>query len=853
MNERLQTGLRHTVLMLALTCACAANFSCRGKASNPETGTETPSTSAEPKVVPEETMLPVFGQIPDFELVDSHGGDVDLEYLRDKLFVVNFFFTTCTATCPEQTRRIHELQQTLQSHPDWGDMRLLSITVDPGHDTPEVLRVYAEAAGADPEHWLFLTGSREAIWELSQEGFKLGVGDAPPDAEMPLFHSPRFVLVDFYGRIRGYYDGLTDEGIESLHNGIDLVLKERLPYPPDVIRPDWLEPRRRRQLETINEFDVFVDFGFEDRSRESGIRFRNRIVDDAGKSWKEAHYDHGNGIAIADVDGDDHLDLYLTTQAGPNELWRNLGNGQFEKVTSQPELALEDRISVTASFADVDNDSDADLYVTTVRYGNVLFENNGSGEFRDVTQQSGLGYAGHSSSSVFFDFDRDGLLDLFLTNVGRYTSDEIGTVMPKPVRGEDGDEEFEYYRALPDGFAGHLKPDERNERSLLFRNTGGLQFVDVTDEMGLHDVSWTGDASPVDVNDDGWPDLYVLNMQGHDEYYENREGRSFVRRSEEVFPETPWGSMGIKVFDYDNDGRFDIFITDMHSDMSEDIDPAFEKEKATMRWPATLVQTGEHNPQPGRSSIWGNALFRRLDDGTFDEVSDPMQAENYWPWGLSVGDINADGFDDVFISSSMCFPFRYGINTVLINNRGRKFLDSEFILGVEPRLDERSAAPWFELDCSHLPDQDHRLCRDRQGRFVVWSALGTKASAIFDIDNDGDLDIVTNEANEEPLVLVSNLSEAKTDLRYLKVRLVGTQSNRDGLGAIVKVTAGSDTYAKVYDGLSGYLSHGLYPLYFGLGEAEVVDAVEVHWPSGVVQRVEGPIETNQLFEIQEEE
>ena len=114
---------------------------------------------------------------------------------------------------------------------------------------------------------------------------------------------------------------------------------------------------------------------------------------------------------------------------------------------------------------------------------------------------------------------------------------------------------------------------------------------------------------------------------------------------------------------------------------------------------------------------------------------------------------------------------------------------------------------------------------------AIWGARGTRSAVIFDVDGDGDLDIVTNEFNAAPMVLVSNLTE-KTRVHYLAVKLTGTTSNRDGLGAIVKVTAGGSTYTKVFDGNSGYLSHSLYPLYFGLGAAESVDGIEVLWPSG---------------------
>ena len=601
-----------------------------------------------------------------------------------------------------------------------------------------------------------------------------------------------------------------------------------LAIPDTVLAPEWMEIRKELQVETKDTFGVFHDFRFSDRLEESGIGFLHRIADDSGKYWKPVHYDHGNGIAAADVDGDGLEDLYFLNQIGANQLWKNLGGGRFRDMTEIAGVGVADRISVAASFADIDNDGDADLFVTTVRQGNILFENRGKGQFKDVTREAGLVYSGHSSGSVFFDFDRDGLLDLFVTNVGVYTTDQVG-------RGG-------YYVGVDDAFGGHLHP-ERTEKSLLYRNLGNRRFEEVSGKMGIVDEGWSGDANPIDVNRDGWPDLYVLNMQGNDEYYENVEGRKFVKKSRELFPKTPWGSMGIQVFDFDNDGRMDIFLTDMHSDMSENVPPLFEKLKSNMQW--TPARLGV----PREQSIYGNAFYLNQGQGRFREISDEIGAENYWPWGLSAGDLNADGYIDAFIASSMNYPFRYGVNSVLLNDRGKTFRDSEFILGVEPRRGNHTARPWFELDCAG-EDKTHSRCLQRSGRFVVWAALGTRSSVIFDLDGDGDQDIVTNEFNSEPMVLVSDLAERKP-INYLKLKLKGERSNRDGLGARVTLRAGAQSYTRVYDGKSGYLSQSQLALYFGLGNASLVEWIEVIWPSGERQVISGPIRANQQLEVKE--
>ena len=785
---------------------------------------------------------PVLGLLPEFELTDQVGETFGSRQLRGKAWIANFIFTRCPATCPAQTAKISDFQGQLQDSPVWDEIRFVSFTVDPEHDTPQVLSEYAKNANADVHHWKFLTGEREAIWRLSKDGFKLPVSENTDPATV-ITHSPKVMLVDPYLRIRGIYEVTSKDGLARLRHGLDLVLMEKVAEPEEAINPSWLEGRREAQLKTVDKFKVVHDFSFTDRVEESGIRFRNKIVDDVGKNYKAIHYDHGNGVAVADVDRDGNLDLYFVTQAGRNGLWRNLGDGRFEDITEQAGVAVENKIGVTASFADIDNDGDPDLYTTTVRGGNMLFENLGGGQFKDISQASGLNYKGHSSAAVFFDYNRDGLLDVYLTNVGKYTSDKVATVTMEQVRGEK-EAEYKFFSGLDDAFSGHLPAKKRNESSILFKNLGNNRFEDVSEEVKLLDEGWSGDASPVDFNQDGWIDLYLLNMQGDDQYYVNVEGNYFEKKSREVFPLTPWGAMGIKTFDFENDGDMDLFITDMHSDMSEQVGPERESYKSRQQWPESMLLT------QGKS-IWGNAFYRNNGKGNFEEVSDQIGAENYWPWGISVGDLNADGFDDVFIASSMNFPFRYGVNSVLLNNQGSEFLSSEFILGVEPRRDGRLAEPWFELDCDGA-DKDHPLAKGRSGRVVIWSALGTRSSVIFDLDNDGDLDIVTNEFNSRPMVLISNLSEKHDKLNYLKVKLVGEKSNRDGLGAVVRVRTGSQTYMKVHDGQSGYLSQSLYPLYFGLNEVTNVDEIKVTWPSGNKQTVPGPIDVNRTIEVKEQ-
>lgn len=604
-------------------------------------------------------------------------------------------------------------------------------------------------------------------------------------------------------------------------------------YPDEDMGADSLPARKKAELEAAKQYQVFHDFQFVDRRVESGITFRHRAVDDVTKHMRMGHYDHGSAVAVADVDGDGLYDIYFVNQLGGNELWKNLGGGKFKNITAEAGVGLPDRISVAAAFADIDNDGDQDLFVTTVRGGNALFENDGHGHFKDISHEAGVDLVAHSSGALFLDYDNDGLVDLLVCNVGKYTTDD---------KGPDGE-----YVGIPNAFSGHLYP-ERYEYPVLYKNMGHNHFKDVTAEVGLHPHGWCGDLDFADLNGDGLPDVFFLNMQGRNHYYENQGGHRFVEKTDQLFPKTPWGAMGIKFFDFDNDGRIDLFIADMHSDMSQEPGPENEKVKSTITWTESYLQGSKSD------FIFGNALYHNLGDGRFEEISDRMGAETYWPWGPSIGDLNADGWDDVFIASGMSYPYRYGINSLLLNNRGNKFVDAEFVLGIEPR--KNLYTPWFEIDCSdpkerQLQEQlESKVCAGKSGKSIIMAPRSSRSSVIFDLDNDGDLDIVTNDFNSEPQIFVSNLAERKP-IHWIKIDLIGTVSNRNGLGATVHVHAGGHTYTKYNDGKSGYLAQSVLPLYFGLDAATKADRIEIEWPSGRKQTVTSRLASNQTLWITE--
>ena len=796
--------------------------------------------------------------IGDFEFRDQNGVSFSRSSIVSKLTVVNFIFTTCPGTCPRQSDAMKTLQERIQKVDTFGAVRLVSITVNPEFDTAEVLKEYAEQYSADPTIWSFLTGGQEEIWRFSKDSMKLPVAANPTDPLIPIAHESKFVLIDREGKIRGYFDCLNEKGFNELWTAMNILLPEftpdaellthlRLPedvghiaQPANILEGEWLFRLAEKEKQALLTAGVAPNLNFTQALASTGITFSPQIVDDQRHRLLVNHYDHGNSISVADIDNDGLLDIYFTSQVGPNELWRNTGEGVFENVTESAGVGLPDRLSVAGSFCDTDNDGDVDLFVTSIRDGNVLLENDGKGKFTDVTVAAGLDYRGHSSKGTFFDYDRDGLPDMFLSNVGKFTTEEHATVR-HDLANSQPETDLQYYVGRPDAFSGHLSAD-LTEGSRLYRNLGSNRFEDVTEATGIGaDSSWSGEAIIFDINHDNWPDVFVCNMQGHDHLYVNNDGKTFTDRTNEYFKKTPWGTMGAAVADFDNNGLFDLFLTDMHSDMSVDVGPDQEKEKSKITWPEEFVKSD------GRS-IYGNAFYRQTEAGQFQEISDEINAENYWPWGLSSGDFDADGFQDAFLCSSMCFPYRYGVNSLLWNSAGQKFLDTQFRAGIEPRPLAGRIAPWFSLDFSGQ-DSENRLRQGRDGVHLIWSATGTRSSAVFDYDDDGDLDIVTNEFNTSPQVFRNELSS----VNYLKVKLTGSSSGRSALGAVVIVETKKGSQRQLNNGSTGYLSQSSIPLYFGLGEQTIVETVRIQWPNGQEQIVTGPINANQQIKVNEDE
>jgi hypothetical protein len=534
-----------------------------------------------------------------------------------------------------------------------------------------------------------------------------------------------------------------------------------------------------------------------------------------GEKFKINLYDHGCGVAIGDFDGDGLDDIYLVNQLGPNALYRNKGDGTFEEVAVAAGVALGDRICAAATFVDYDNDGRLDLFVTSTRGGNVLFRNMGNGKFKDVTEEAGLKHVGHSQTAIFFDYDNDGYLDLFLTNTAAWTSNAY-------------DKENHYWIGK-EQFGGVMEsPVEYN---ILYHNNGDGTFTDVTEKLGLKGRGWAGDAAAFDYDGDGRMDLFVTSMFGRCQLYHN-DGDKFTDVTLKVLGRTPWGAIGTKVLDFNNDGRLDLFVVDMHSDMwmgldrdhrsLEYVQDSWNKKFPYLYGPRAFLQKGQIELEREliarmgtnyKELLFGNAFYRNDGGGKFTEISDKAGLETFWPWGIADGDFDNDGWVDIFIPAGMGYPFYYWPNSLMMNQGNGTFKDMASALGIEP-------PPRGEF----LPG---KIGGERAAR-------SSRTAAVADFFGDGRLDIVVNNFNDQPYFFKNEGPRRN----YVAFRLQGTTSNRDAIGAVVRLSQKGQIMTRQVQAGGGYLSQGSKTVHFGLGDQPAIDWVEINWPSGTRQRIE---------------
>ena len=471
----------------------------------------------------------------------------------------------------------------------------------------------------------------------------------------------------------------------------------------------------------------------------------------------------GGGVAVADVDGDGLLDVYLVS-GKRDRLYRSIGALRFIDATASSGLSRREQ-GRGAYFVDYDNDGDQDLFVTHVYTPNRLFQNNGFGRFKDVTKNVGLPlrFDQISHSATWFDFDNDGHLDLYVGNFGDWLSDQ------RPL----------------------LHGARNGQPNQLFRANGRGGFEDVTEKTQAGDVGWTHAVSHFDANGDGFQDLYLANDFGRDALLINAGGQLFLDNTPAEQRDRFLHGMSVGFTDADGDGTDDIYVSNiaMFSFISKYIKPGYE----------TAVTLSRKTVQNARM-IESNA-FLVSDNGSFAESHHAFfdrSAEGAgWAWDADFFDFDNDGEEDLYVVNGREPNLTYDRErNVLFKQHGGRFYDVSRESGADVPSNARGAV--------HA-----------------------------DFDNDGDLDILINNYRDRATLLRNNLRRNN----WVQLRLTGTASNRDAIGARVTLHTTRGAQVRTVRGGSGFLSKGPGILGFGLRDTERVDRVEIQWPSGAHQTV----------------
>ncbi len=556
-------------------------------------------------------------------------------------------------------------------------------------------------------------------------------------------------------------------------------------------------------------------------SKETGISFRNDLTETNDLNILDyLYFYNGGGVAIGDINGDDLPDIFFSGNQVKNKLYLNKGNLVFEDITENAGVAGNSSWNTGAIMGDVNGDGFLDIYVCAVvgingfdGY-NELFINNGDQTFTESAAQYGLDFDTYSSNAAFLDFDLDGDLDMYLLNHAVHTQESFG------------------------------KADLRSKRDFqtgdkLLRNDGG-SFVDVSEEAGIYGgVNGYGLGVAIsDFNQDGYPDIYVGNDFHEDDYYylNNGDG-TFTEELKKYFGHTTRFSMGNDVADVNHDGWPDILSLDMLPE-DETVLKSSEGDDDLQIQKMRINQFGYHY------QFTRNMLQLNRPGYGFEETALMSGiAATDWSWSALFADYNADGEQDIFVSNGIPKrPNDLDFINFASDDQIKKKLNNT-------RLVDQQALDMMPSGAYHnyvFQGTDSLNFVDRSSDWIEKDTLVSGATAMGDLDNDGDLDLVTNNINNLATLYIN---QTNSDANYLKIKINFPGNNTFGIGTkILSYHKGNLQFKEMYT-VRGFQASSEPVIHFGYGSHTTVDSLRILWPDNTTQLLKD-INVNQTLIVQ---
>ncbi|UXX79805.1 FG-GAP-like repeat-containing protein [Reichenbachiella carrageenanivorans] len=551
-------------------------------------------------------------------------------------------------------------------------------------------------------------------------------------------------------------------------------------------------------------------------SAHTGIEFRNQLTENDSLNYFTFPYIYmGGGVSTGDINNDGLVDIYFTGNQVENKLYLNKGDFQFEDITEKAGLSGDQRWVTGTTMADVNGDGFLDIYVSVSGKfnptSNLLYLNNGDLTFTESAEQWGVADQGHTTQAVFFDFDHDNDLDLYVAN---YPPTPFDT---RPAK----------YRYL-------MEQVTAKDTDRFYRNDGN-SFTDITEAAGLMSYGLSLNVSVGDFDQNGWPDLYVSNdFHSPDYFYFNNADGTFSERSREVTNHTALYGMGTDAGDINNDGLLDLIQLDMTPKDNRRSKANMASMNPPLFWES--VNSDLHYQYMQNAVQLNNGIGK---DGlpVFSDIARLAgMALTDWSWSPLIADLDNDGWKDVFITNGT----RRDIN----NKDYFAKIKNTWSADLSQRALELVAAMPSEKISNYVFQNKHDLSFSNASQAWGLDFFGySNGSAVADLDNDGDLDLVVSNI-DSVATIHKNLSREQNQNNYIQISLSGNAKNKFGLGSKIQIEIGDSIQYQELTLTRGFQSSSEPLVHFGLGDVEKIDKVSVTWPDGKSQTVKG-VKANQ--------